>query len=238
MNKERKEDLKDLCKILSIEMSDLYLLSTALTHTSYAHESKEIPKPAHSERLEFLGDSVLGLVVSTYMYRRFPKMDEGELTKLRAHLVCEASLAKHARKVGLGKYILLGKGELISGGRERASILADAFESVIGAYYLDQGLEKVNDYILNLMQEELLMMAKHGLCYDYKTRLQEMVQKDGIVEIVYQLMDATGPDHDKIFETAVLINGKVNGQGSGKSKKEAEQHAAKQALLKLGDNVC
>ena len=132
MNKERKEDLQDLCRSLKIEMNDLYLLNTALTHTSYAHESKLFPKPTHSERIEFLGDSVLGLVVSTYMYKRFPKMDEGELTKLRAYLVCETSLSKYARQIGLGKYILLGRGELLSGGRDRNSILADAFESVVG----------------------------------------------------------------------------------------------------------
>lgn len=237
MNKERKEVLKDLCIALNIEMEDMYLLNTALTHTSYAHESKETPKPPHSERLEFLGDSVLGLVVSTYMYKRFPKMDEGELTKLRAHLVCEASLAKYAREINLGEYILLGKGELISGGSDRASILADAFESVIGAYYLDQGLEKVNNYILQLMKEELIVMAKHGMCLDFKTRLQETVQKEGIVDIAYCLIAAKGPDHDKIFETAVTVNGDIIGSGVGKSKKEAEQNAAKEALLKLSNNM-
>ena len=237
MNKERKEDLQDLCRSLKIEMNDLYLLNTALTHTSYAHESKLFPKPTHSERIDFLGDSVLGLVVSTYMYKRFPKMDEGELTKLRAYLVCETSLSKYARQIGLGKYILLGRGELLFGGRDRNSILADAFESVVGAYYLDQGLERVQKYLLDMMKEELEMTAKHGLCRDFKTRLQEMVQKDGVVEIVYQLVGAKGPDHDKVFDTTVLINGVVIGEGSGKSKKEAEQNAAKQALLKLGENL-
>lgn len=235
MNKERRRDLLTLCDTLHIHMDDLNLLNTALTHTSYAHEAKGQPKPTHSERIEFLGDSVLGLVVSSYMYRRFPKMDEGELTKLRAYLVCEASLSKYARIIGLGQYILLGKGELVSGGRERNSILADAFESVVGAYYLDQGLEKVENYILDLMKAELEMMAQHGLNRDYKTRLQEIVQKDGVAEIVYQLLDAKGPDHDKIFDTAVLINGVISGNGSGKSKKEAEQNAAKKALKDMGE---
>ncbi|MEG0797926.1 MAG: ribonuclease III [Acidaminococcaceae bacterium] len=233
MNKERKEELHELCRSLNIEMTDLYLLNTALTHTSYAHESKAHPKPTHSERIEFLGDSVLGLVVSTYMYKRFPKMDEGELTKLRAYLVCEVSLSKYAKQIGLGEHLLLGRGEVISGGRERASILADAFESVVGAYYLDQGLEKVEKYLLDMMRAELEVTAKHGICRDYKTRLQEMVQKDGVVDIAYELTGAHGPDHEKIFETRVLVNGSISGEGSGKSKKEAEQNAAQEALLKL-----
>jgi ribonuclease-3 len=237
MNKERKEELQELCRSLKIEMNDLYLLNTALTHTSYAHESKQFPKPNHSERIEFLGDSVLGLVVSTYMYKRFPRMDEGELTKLRAYLVCETTLSKYAKQIGLGDYILLGRGELLSGGRERNSILADAYESVGGAYYLDQGLEKAEKYLLDMMREELEMTAKHGLCRDFKTRLQDMVQKEGVVEIIYQLLGAKGPDHDKVFDTAVVINGVITGEGSGKSKKEAEQNAAREALMKLGEQL-
>ena len=140
MQSKRKEELLEFCRQLGITMNNLDILNTALTHTSYAHEAKEQPRPEHNERIEFLGDSVLSIIVSTYMYKNFPKLNEGELTKLRAHIVCETSLAQYAHKISLGKYLRLGKGEVLSGGRNRASILADAFESVLGAYYIDQGL--------------------------------------------------------------------------------------------------
>ncbi len=233
MQSKRKEELLAFCGQLGITMNNLELLNTALTHTSYAHESKEQPRPVHNERIEFLGDSVLSIIVSTYMYKNFPRLNEGELTKLRAHIVCETSLAQYARKISLGKYLRLGKGEDFSGGRERASILADAFESVLGAYYIDQGLPAAQKFLLGLMKTELDFICEHGIYSDYKTRLQEIVQKDGDVDIVYELVDASGPEHNKVFTTAVSIGGKVVGKGAGHSKKEAEQHAAKSALEKL-----
>ena len=174
MQSKRKDELLEFCGLLGITMDNLDLLNTALTHTSFAHESKEQPRPVHNERIEFLGDSVLSLIVSTYMYKHFPKLNEGELTKFRAHIVCETSLAQYAHKISLGKYLRLGKGEASSGGRERASILADAFESVLGAYYIDQGLAAAEKFLLGLMKTELDFICEHGIYSDYKTRLQEI----------------------------------------------------------------
>ena len=233
MHKNRTQQLQAFCKWLGIEMHDLALLDMALTHTSYAHEAKGEPKPEHNERIEFLGDSVLSVIVSTYMYKNFPQLAEGQLTKLRAHLVCEASLFEYAKKLRLGDFILLGKGEEMSGGRERPSILADAFESVLGAYYLDQGLAKAQDYLLAIMQKEIDFICTHGICSDFKTRLQEYLQRDGDVEISYHLAGSTGPEHNKTFNSEVCLGGKVIGSGSGRTKKDAEQQAAKDALQKL-----
>lgn len=233
MQEKRSNELLQFCKSLGIEMSRLELLNTALTHTSYAHEAKRASRTEHNERIEFLGDSVLSVIVSTYMYTHFPKLNEGELTKLRAHIVCEASLAHYARKICLGDYLRLGRGEDLSGGRQRASILADAFESVLGAYYIDKGLTAAEKFILNLMREELDFICTHGICSDYKTRLQEIAQKDGDVEICYEVIGVKGPEHNKMFTTAVSVGGIVVGEGVGHTKKEAEQHAAKSALEKI-----
>lgn len=233
MQSKRKDELLEFCGLLGITMDNLDLLNTALTHTSFAHESKEQPRPVHNERIEFLGDSVLSIIVSTYMYKHFPKLNEGELTKFRAHIVCETSLAQYAHKISLGKYLRLGKGEASSGGRERASILADAFESVLGAYYIDQGLAAAEKFLLGLMKTELDFICEHGIYSDYKTRLQEIVQRDGDVEISYELIDSSGPEHNKSFTTVVSVAGKIVGKGVGHSKKESEQHAAKSALEQL-----
>lgn len=237
MQETRKKQLEEFCRNLGIKMERPELLNNALTHTSYAHESKEIPPPEHNERVEFLGDSVLGLIVSTYMYSAFPQLNEGELTKLRAHIVCEASLAEYARKIKLGDYLLLGKGEDMSGGRDRASILADAFESVLGSYYLDQGLDSAKKFLLGLMRTELDFICTHGICNDFKTRLQEVAQQDGDVEIVYELIGSKGPEHNKYFATTVSINGKQVGEGEGRTKKESEQQAAKKALEQMDINL-
>ena len=234
MQSKRKDELLEFCGLLGITMDNLDLLNTALTHTSFAHESKEQPRPVHNERIEFLGDSVLSIIVSTYMYKHFPKLNEGELTKFRAHIVCETSLAQYAHKISLGKYLRLGKGEASSGGRERASILADAFESVLGAYYIDQGLAAAEKFLLGLMKTELDFICEHGIYSDYKTRLQEIVQRDGDVEISYELIDSSGPEHNKSFTTVVSVAGKVVGKGVGHSKKAAEQAAAKEALRLMG----
>jgi len=232
MDKKRREDLNNLCKSLNLEMHDLELMNTALTHTSYAYESKKRPHPEHNERLEFLGDSVLSLVVSTYIYDKYTKKDEGYLSKLRAFLVCETTLAVFAKKMKLGDYLLLGNGELNVSGRERPSILADAFESVVGAYYLDQGLEKVGQFLFEIILKNIETLAKEGIDMDYKTRLQEEVQKNGVVDIEYEQLEATGPAHERVFKMRVLINKTERGRGSGRTKKEAEQQAAKIALAK------
>ncbi|WP_293728993.1 ribonuclease III [uncultured Phascolarctobacterium sp.] len=233
MQGKRKQQLQDFCDSLGIRMHDLELLDMALTHTSYAHEAKQTPKPQHNERIEFLGDSVLSVIVSTYMYQNFPDLAEGQLTKLRAHLVCEASLFEYAKKIRLGDYLRLGKGEELSGGRERPSILADAFESVLGAIYLDQGFEKVQSYLLAMMRPEIDYICRHGIYNDYKTRLQEFLQRDGDVDISYQLMSSTGPEHNKVFTSEVMVQGRVIGEGKGRTKKDSEQHAAQQALAQL-----
>ena len=232
MDKKRKEDLQSLCELLHITMSDLSLLDMALTHTSYAYESKKHPRPEHNERLEFLGDSVLSLVVSTYIYKKYPKNDEGFLSKLRAFLVCEATLAKLAKNVDLGEHLLLGNGELNVSGRERPSILADAFESLMGAYYLDQGFHATQKLLDGLLLKKIPDLVKEGFDLDYKTRLQEVVQKNGAIEIIYEQLEALGPAHDRTFKMRVLIDGTEYGRGSGHSKKEAEQHAARIALEK------
>lgn len=233
MQDKRKQQLQGFCDSLGIRMHDLELLDMALTHTSYAHEAKQTPKPQHNERIEFLGDSVLSVIVSTYMYQNFPDLAEGQLTKLRAHLVCEASLFEYAKKIRLGDYLRLGKGEELSGGRERPSILADAFESVLGAIYLDQGFEKVQSYLLTMMRPEIDYICRHGIYNDYKTRLQEFLQRDGDVDISYQLMSSTGPEHNKVFTSEVMVQGRVIGEGKGRTKKDSEQHAAQQALAQL-----
>lgn len=233
MQDKRKQQLQGFCDSLGIYMHDLELLDMALTHTSYAHEAKQTPKPQHNERIEFLGDSVLSVIVSTYMYQNFPDLAEGQLTKLRAHLVCEASLFEYAKKINLGAHLRLGKGEELSGGRERPSILADAFESVLGAIYLDQGFEKVQSYLLEMMRPEIDYICRHGIYNDYKTRLQEFLQRDGDVDISYQLMSSTGPEHNKVFTSEVMVQGRVIGEGKGRTKKDSEQHAAQQALAQL-----
>lgn len=238
MQNKRTQQLQAFCSWLGIEIRDLSLLDMALTHTSYAHEAKGMPKPQHNERIEFLGDSVLSVIVSTYMYKNFPELNEGQLTKLRAHLVCEASLFEYAKKIRLGDFLLLGKGEEMSGGRERPSLLADAFESVLGAYYLDQGFDKTRDFLLNMMQKEIDYICTHGICSDYKTRLQEYLQRDGDVDISYRLVGSSGPEHNKVFATEVTLGGRVIGSGDGRTKKDAEQHAAKNALERMNIPLC
>ena len=233
MQETRKQQLQSFCQALGVQMHDLELLNMALTHTSYAHEAKQQPKPQHNERIEFLGDSVLSIIVSTYMYNNFPELAEGQLTKLRAHLVCEYSLFEYAKKIHLGDYLQLGRGEDFTGGRERPSILADAFESVLGAIYLDQGMEVARTYLLGLMQPEIDYICRHGIFNDYKTRLQEYLQRDGEVEITYRLLGSSGPEHNKMFTSEVIFAGKVIGAGQGHSKKDSEQHAAQDALRKL-----
>lgn len=232
MDKQRSKDLEQLCDKLCITMRNLQLLDTALTHTSYAYEAKQLPRPEHNERLEFLGDSVVSVVVSTYIYAKYPDKDEGYLSKLRAFLVCEATLARLAKQVGLGEYLRLGNGELRVSGRERPSILADAFEAVVGAYYLDQGLEQVRVYLDRLLLCHVDELAQEGIYLDYKTRLQEEVQSRGAVNIVYEQLAMDGPAHDRTFTMRVVVDGLEWGRGSGHSKKEAEQHAAQVALQK------
>ena len=207
------------------------LIYEALSHSSYANEKK---KQRHSnERLEFLGDSVLSVVVSQYLFEHYKDLPEGELTKIRAALVCEKSLHKFALKIHLGDYLLLGKGEAHTGGRERPSILADAFEAVIAAVYLDGGLEAARTHIQHFIPKTL-PENRSMLFGDYKTALQEIIQKNPEEKVDYQLVEESGPDHSKTFVVEVRLNSNVIGRGTGKSKKEAEQMAAKEALALMG----
>ena len=233
MEEQRQKELEGLCRQLGMEMKDLHLLDMALTHTSYAYESKKNPRPQHNQRLEFLGDSVLSLVVSTHIYKTCPQMDEGELSKLRAFLVCEETLAQLATENHLGDHLLLGKGEINLDGEENPSILADAFESVLGAYYLDQGFARVTGLLNRLLISRIPELTVDGIDRDYKTRLQEVVQKDGPAETLYDQVSAEGPSHNRTFVMRVLVNGNELGKGRGRTKKEAEQRAAREALKAL-----
>lgn len=216
---------------LGYEFKDKELLKTALTHSSYANENKKRNLECN-ERLEFLGDAVLGMVVANYLFRGQQKMPEGQMTRLRAELVCEQSLARVAEELQLGNYLLLGKGEEQGGGRKRHSIIADAVEAVIAAVYLDGGYEKASGiiykFIIEPMEKGIAILVT-----DYKTALQEFVQRKSGQVLAYNLVDQSGPDHDKVFTFSVSLNGEVVGTGSGKNKKEAEQAAAGDALRKL-----
>lgn len=206
-------------------------LTTALTHSSYANESKK--NLSSNERLEFLGDSVLGVVVSDYLFKHYAHLAEGELTKLRASLVCEKSLSEFAKSINLGNYLLLGKGEQITGGAGRPSILADAFEAVIAAIYLDGGIESARTFIMRFI-EPAVLSHKPKAFRDYKTALQEIIQQNPEEKLDYILVGESGPDHDKRFTVEVHINANVIGKGSGRTKKDAEQHAAHEALELMG----
>lgn len=206
-------------------------LINALTHSSFANEFKN-EKYKSNERLEFLGDSVLNFVISNLIYEKHSNLSEGEMTKVRATIVCEASLVKCSNKIEIGKYLLLGKGEESSGGRTRPSMLSDAFEALIGAIYIDRGIEYARKFIMNTMEQVIADSVKGSLFMDYKTLLQEVVQKTGDQKITYEIIDEKGPDHNKTFISCVKIDDKVVGTGMGKSKKEAEQNAAKAALNK------
>ena len=216
---------------LQLESLDEDLLLQALTHSSYIYENRQNGLE-NNQRLEFLGDAVLDLAVSDFLFRNYPDSDEGELTKLRAALVCEPSLARTAKSLKLGYCLRMGKGEERSGGRERASILADAFEALLGAIYLDQGLAKASEMALKFLDPLIKDVLEGRLDSDYKTELQELVQQLGSEQVQYTILREEGPDHNKTFTAGVLYKGELTGTGSGRSKKEAEQQAAKSALGK------
>ena len=221
--------LKELEKKTGYTFRDFSLLKQAMMHSSYTNE-KHLPKYRCNERLEFLGDAVLELVSSEYLFKESPHTPEGELTKTRASMVCEPSLALCARDIGLGDYLLLGKGEEATGGRERDSVTSDAMEALIGAVYLDGGFTSAKEFIHRFVLTDL---EDKKLFYDSKTILQEMVQAKKLGEITYRLVGTEGPDHNKSFHTEVLIGDKVSGKGAGRSKKASEQQAAYEAILRL-----
>jgi ribonuclease III len=221
---------KALLEQFDLVFSDETLLETAFTHTSYANEHRLL-KISHNERLEFLGDAVLQLIISEYLYTKYPKRPEGDLSKLRSMIVREESLAGFARDCQFDQFIKLGRGEEKSGGRNRDTILGDLFEAFLGALLLDKGVEAVKSFLYQVMIPKV-EAGDFERVTDYKTKLQELLQINGDVEIAYQVISETGPAHAKNFEVAVLINGRKSGQGQGRSKKLAEQEAAKNAFEK------
>lgn len=219
---------------LDYEFQDIVLFHTAMTHSSYANEHRS-QHLQYNERLEFLGDSVLGFITADFLMRQYPDLPEGELTKLRASVVCEGALYEIARELGIPAEIKLGHGEELGGGRERPSILADATEALLGAIYLDGGIDAAREFVLRFIPKSVEKALKGGAFKDYKTMLQEIVQKNKQETLKYQLAGESGPDHEKRFTMEVLLNSNVLSTGTGKSKKEAEQMAAKKALELMGE---
>lgn len=236
MIRERNKELKEFQKILGIEFNKLELLNIALTHSSYANQFS-LTYNDHNERLEFLGDSVLSMVISEYLYKKFKTKQEGKLTRIRAGVVCESSLAEVSRRLLINKYIKIGKGEELSGGREKDSLLADACEAVIAAIYLDSGLENARRFVLNNLTDKIDKISNNYNYRDYKSKLQEYVQGNSLAVIKYTVSNESGPPHDKTFEIEIYLDNKCFGKGKGKSKKEAEQNAAKEALIALGVEI-
>ena len=222
--------IKELENAIGYRFQNISLLQNALAHSSYANERWHNSLMSN-ERLEFLGDSILGMVVADHLYKTFPDRPEGELTRMRADMVCEHSLALVAEKIGLGGHLLLGKGEEQGGGRGRESILADAVESVIAACYLDGGMEAARSFVERFVLVNVPVTRLHNA--DYKTALQEQVQQKRNQTLLYTLVGESGPDHDKQFQVELSLNGKVIGRGVGSSKKRAEQDAARMALENL-----
>ncbi|MGG5252980.1 ribonuclease III [Neobacillus sp. SM06] len=222
---------KNFQQSIGISFADEKLLIQAFTHSSYVNEHRRKPYE-DNERLEFLGDAVLELTVSQFLFKKYPMMSEGELTKLRAAVVCEPSLVSFAHELGFSQYILLGKGEELTGGRERPALLADVFEAFIGALYLDKGIEKVTEFLEKVVFPKINAGAFSHVM-DFKSQLQELVQRDGMGSLEYRVLQEKGPAHNREFVSRVSLNGEELGVGTGKSKKEAEQHAAQKAMEKL-----
>ncbi len=228
---DEQRNLSEFQKRIGYKFKNEKLLYEALSHSSYANENKKLRNS--NERLEFLGDSVLSIVVSDYIFEHFKHLPEGELTKLRASLVCEKALFEFSKKIDLGRYIFLGKGEELTGGRERASIVSDAMEAVIAAIYLDGGIEPARKHIMGFLPKDI-DPSHSNTFHDYKTALQEVIQKNPEEKIEYFLKGEEGPDHDKRFTVQVLLNSNIIGTGVGRSKKSAEQNAAREALELMG----
>ena len=225
-------DLGKFEKILGYKFKNISYLKNALTHTSYINEHKNNPQSSN-ERMEFLGDSVLGLSVSEFLYKNYKNLPEGVLSKIRASVVCEDSLAKLASSLSLGEFLYMGKGELLSGGGFKPSVTSDAMESVIAAIYLDSGFETAKSYVLSWLEDAIIEAAEHkGRETDYKSRLQEFCQSKGFVP-TYELLGESGPDHSKIFEARVTTGDGLFAEGKGSNKKKAQQMAAKAMLEKI-----
>lgn len=228
-NSMMKYDESAIEKNIGYVFKNKSLLKQAMSHSSYVNEIKMKGHKSY-ERLEFLGDAVLELISSEYLYEHYGDMPEGKLTKLRASIVCEYTLSSVSKQLGYGDFVLLSKGEELTGGRNRNSILCDLFESVLGAIYLDGGMEPAKRYVYAFLMTDI---ESKQLFYDAKTILQEMVQKNGKGSVTYEILEERGPDHNKCFVTKVLVDGKQLATGEGSSKKNAEQMAAYQAILQL-----
>lgn len=226
--------ITELQEKISYNFVNSSVLKEALTHSSYANEKKG-EAISHNERLEFLGDSVLSIVISDYLFTNHRDLPEGDLTKIRSKIVCESTLAECSRKIKLGHYMYFGKGEEMTGGRERTSILADAYEALIAAIYRDGGIKEAEKFILGQMMNSIKNSINGKIFIDYKTHLQEIVQVKKNNRIKYEIIKEKGPDHCKIFCTNVLLNDEIIGFGEGRSKKESEQNAAKMALERVGE---
>jgi len=229
-------DLSELEKTINIDFANKNLLKTAFAHRSYLNEHADFHLPSN-ERLEFLGDAILQSLTSEFLYKTYPRSSEGELTNYRAALVCTQSLAESAKKLDLGKYLYLSKGENDSGGRESAYLLANTFEALLGAIYLDMGFDTAREFLENNLFIKLPEIIKNKRFKDFKSTLQEIVQEKLLVTPVYRVLREWGPDHNKSFEVAVLIKDKIVGKGAGSSKQKAEQTAAKDSLEKLDEFI-
>ncbi len=229
---ERRAALEDFSERLGVKFSRLELLNRALTHKSYAKEFE--PRLKYNERLEFLGDAVLGLSAATYLFEHFKNFTEGELTKMRSGVVRQSTLTRLAKEIGLGDLLLLGPSEEAAG-RERESNLEDALEAVIGAIYLECGWEVARDYVFRQFAHEFEHVKITGIPKDYKSKLQEVIQRQPLRKISYESLNSSGPDHMKTFEAAAVVDGRIVGRGVGRSKKAAEQEAARVALQKFGE---
>ncbi len=220
--------MTEIEKKIGYEFTDKGLLITALSHSSYANENHT----RNNERLEFLGDSVLSIIISDHIFKAMKKVNEGDLSKMRATLVCEQSLYEVAKKISLSELVFLGRGEDKTGGRQRPSVISDAFEAVLGAIYLDGGIESAREWLLPLMSDRIKQTLSGKLYKDYKTTLQEFVQRDGKSAVTYKTIKESGEEHNRQFVVGVYINGKSMASAEGHSKKEAEQNAAKLAIEK------
>lgn len=234
MKKDIPFDFSEFEEEIGYTFKNKDLLFEALSHSSFANEYKH--GRSSNERLEFLGDSVLSIVISEHLFKYFKHLPEGDLTKIRASLVCEKALFEFSKQIHLGDHILLGKGEERTGGRQRPSIVSDAFEAVIAAVFLDGGMEAAREYVLGFIPKDLDKNTALNL-QDYKTLLQEIIQKNPEEKVEYALTGEWGPDHDRRFEVEVRLNSNVIGKGEGHSKKQAEQQAAKEALALMGEKV-
>lgn len=229
---KRENELKELQEIIGYTFKDIKILNAALTHSSYIASKNEYQ--LHNERLEFIGDSILSMIISLYLYQKCKNSPEGQLTRFRAGIVCENSLYNASNNLNLGRFLLLSKGEENTGGRERVSILADAFEALIAAIYLDGGFKKARTFVLSNLQGTINDVLQNKIFSDYKSFLQEYVQKSNSGKLNYKITKEEGPDHNKTFEAALYLDNTVIGRGTGHSKKDAQQAAAREAIESLG----